>query len=76
MMRDDCARFIARLRCVPVLDLVVETGFQGCMELEILSGFFGVLGPVLITETNQPCPVFRDAAYFFGNTRISTSITI
>ena len=46
------------------------------MKLEILGGFFEVVGPVLITKPNQPFRLFRDAAYFFGKTRLSTSITI
>ena len=74
-MRDDRAGFIARLCCVPIRDLVVETGFQRCMELEILGGLFDVVGPGLITKTNQPFPVFWDAAYFFGKTRVKISST-
>jgi hypothetical protein len=61
---------------MPILNLVIETGFQGCMKLEILRGFFDVIGPVFITEPKKPFPVFRNAAYFFGKTRISTSTTI
>lgn len=75
MVRDDRAGFIARLRCVPILDLVVEAVFQRCVELEILGGLFDVFGPVLITKTNQPFPVFWDAAYFFGKTRVKISST-
>ena len=43
------------------------------MKLEVLRGFFEVVGPVLVTKTNQPFAVFRNAAYFFGKIRDSTS---
>lgn len=76
MMRDDCAWFVARLRGVPIFDLNVETWFQRCVEFKILRGFFEVIGPVLITEPVKPFCVIRDAAYFFGKIRVSTSITI
>ena len=46
------------------------------MELEVLRGSFDVIGPVLITEPNQPFPICWDTAYFFGNTRVSTCSTI
>ena len=46
------------------------------MELEVLRGFCDVIGPVLITKTNQPFAVFRNVAYFFGKIRESTSTTI
>ena len=61
---------------VPVLNRNVDAGLQGCVELEVLGGFFQVVGPVFITETYQPSAVCWDAAYFFGKTRISTSRTI
>lgn len=43
------------------------------MEFEVLCGLFDVVGPVLITKPNQPFAVFRNAAYFFGKIRDSTS---
>jgi len=45
------------------------------VKLEVLRGFFDVIGPVLITEPKKPCPIFWDAAYLFGKTRVSTSST-
>lgn len=35
-----------------------------------------MVGPVLFTKPSQPNAVFRNAAYFFGNTRVRISITI
>lgn len=46
------------------------------MKLEILRGFFQVVCPVLVTETNQPFAVCRNAAYFFGKNLSSTCSTI
>ena len=34
-----------------------------------------MISPVLITKPKKPFPVFRDAAYFFGKRRVSTSNT-
>jgi len=45
------------------------------VELEVLRGFFDVIRPVLITKTNQPFPVCRNAAYRFGKTRVRISST-
>ena len=58
---------------MPILHLDVETGLQGGVELPALYGFFEVVGPVLVTEPDQPFSVFRDAAYFFGKTRVRIS---
>lgn len=76
MVRDDGAWLVAWLRCVPVFDLVVETRLQRCAELKVLRSLFDVFGPVLVTKTNQPFPVFRGAAYFFAKTLVSTCSTI
>ena len=43
------------------------------MELEILRGFFEVVGPVFVAKPDYPLRVFRNAAYFFGKIRDSTS---
>jgi hypothetical protein len=53
----------------------LSPGWAACVELKILRGFFDVVGPVLVTKTNQPFPVFRDAAYLFGKTRVRISST-
>jgi len=45
------------------------------VELEALRGFFEVVGPVRVTETNQPFSVYRNAAYRFGKTRVRISST-
>ena len=76
MVDNNSARLVVRLGCVPILDGSVHPGLQGGAELEVLSGFFGVVRPVLVTKTDQPLPICWDAAYFFGKTRVSTSSTI
>ena len=76
MLREDHTGLWFGLGGVPVLYRNVNAGLQGCVKLEVLGGFFQVVGPVLITETYQPGAVRWDAAYFFGKTRISTSRTI
>ena len=43
------------------------------MELEVLRGFFEVVSPVLVAKPDYPLRVFRNAAYFFGKIRDSTS---
>lgn len=45
------------------------------MKLEVLRGFFQVVSPVLVTKTNQPFAVRRNAAYRFGKTRVRISST-
>lgn len=60
---------------MPVLDLNIQAWFQGGFELEILRGFYEVVGPVLVTEPDQPLRVLGGAAYFFGKALSKTAST-
>ena len=58
---------------MPILDLNIQAWFEIRIEFEVLSGFFEVVSPVLVAKPDYPLRVLRNAAYFFGKTRISTS---
>lgn len=60
---------------MPVRFLDVEAGLQGGVEFPVLCGFFEVVGPVLVTEPDQPLRVLGGAAYFFGKALIKTAST-
>ena len=60
---------------MPILDLNIQAWLESRIEFEVLSGFFEMVSPVLVTEPNYPLRVLRDAAYFFGKTRSKTSRT-
>ena len=42
---------------MPVLDGVVEAGFQGCLELVVLCCTLDLVAPILVAEARQPYDV-------------------
>ena len=58
---------------MPIFNLNVQAWLEACIEFKVLSGLYEVVGPVFVTEPDQPFRVLRDAAYFFGKMRVSTS---
>ena len=58
---------------MPILDLNIQAWFEIRIEFEVLSGFFKVVSPVFVAKPDYPLRIFRDAAYFFGKIRDSTS---
>ena len=58
---------------MPILDLNIQAWFEIRIEFEVLSGFFEVVSPMLVAKPDYPLRVFRDAPYFFGKIRDSTS---